>query len=552
MVSEYGVKMVEKQSIIEIVDGSEELPSDARRKILRISALTDDDKDRVKELMNKLDLLISKSDETQTLNSIIELKGKLTQIMIYVSKLEEKIDMIPMDKSTHKIEYVKDEIKDDIAVLSNELQSSKRSFLTKLEELKESVSDVGIDMAAIDDINATVSDIKEDMKTAVSESLSSTGYDIKTSMSDISDNIKDSVSLVGGDIKTSMLEMREDFRQSLSEISTRFYEIEASINNKIGEIKDFLQQGSDNIEQTLSTLYVIRDVINKSNDNIELSVENLRNITSNVNEKVDSLSNFVENVDSARIQLEENVNAMHATRSDVHDFVTNVDKKTDDVLNVVYGKVGELGTVKEALKKNVAKLTKSAKNIAGTSTKLEDSITLLDDLKSSHKKAEKDMKNAAKGVTKTARDIRQNDKDIKKTLTSMKTIERESRKKEAINRDLTKELKRFNIHLSKLDEAEFFYRILMIKKRIKQYKRLPRWAIERRDLLFKSIVLFEDELVDLSVIYALTKGDANHAGLKRMTGFGESALRRSLKKLLDEGRIGKYRKGRSVFYTIIV
>lgn len=542
--------MAEKEEIIEIVADPEEIPTDVKKRVLRINALTRDDKQRVEQLMDKLDSLISKVDDTQVLNNIIELKGKLTQIMVYMSKLEEKIDMIPMDKSAQRIEFVKDEIRDDISILSDEIQSTKRAFLSKIEELKSSVAGVGI--SGIDEINAAVTEMKVDVKSSVNDSLSEAGYDIRTSVSDISDNIKDSVSAISGDIKTSMMGMKEDFRQSVSDISERFYEIEAGINSRVSEIKEFLQAGSDNIDKTLTTLYVIRDVINKSNENIEISVENLGNMTASINDRLDSLSNFVESVDSARLQLEENAKAMQVVKNDVNGFVTSLDKKTDDILNVVYGKVGELGAVKNELKSGVSNLNKSAKNITSTGAKLEDSITLLDDLKSSHKKAEKDMKNAAKRITKTARDIRQNDRDIKKTLGIMKKIEKEAVKQETINREVAKELKRFNIHLSKLDEAEFIYRVMEIKKRIRKYKRLPRWAAERRDLLLKSVFLFEEELVDISVVYALTKGDASFSGLKRLTGISDSLLRKSLKRLASEGRIRKYKKGSFVVYTIVI
>jgi len=530
--------MVDKEHIIEIVSDPEELPTDVKKRFYRISALTDGDKERIAGLMNKLDELLSKADDTQVINSIVDLKAKLTQISIYMSRLEEKIDAIPLDRSSQKIDYAKDEIKDYLAILSDEIQATKKSFLSKLEELR-------LSMGVFD--SSAFYDVRNEIKAAISDA----GNKIKESAKEVGDDIRTDVSDIVEGARTSLSNINENFKQSVSDISTRFYEIETSISNKIETLKTVMGQSSENIDNTLTALYVIRDVINKSSENIEGFADNLRDVSLAVSKKLDNLSDFVVSVDSAREQLETNVKSLEETRSDIVDFVKNVDKKTDDVLNVVISKATELGKLKDSIKEDAQILDKNVKDMAGTNAKLQDNMTLLDDLRTTHKKIEKEIKGAGKKISKVTKSMNDNDASLKKTIGSLKATERAARKKELINSQVLNELKRFNIHLSKLDEAEFFFRILEIKKRLKKYKRLPRWAADRRNTLLKSIVLFELEITDITVIYALLKADASFSELRKITGISEKNLKASLNKLIEEKRVRKYRKGRFFAYSII-
>jgi chromosome segregation ATPase len=550
-----GVKMSDKETVIEVITSDEELPTDVRKRVFRISSFTEEDKNRILSLMNKIDALLSKADDTQMINNIIELKGKLTQIMLYVSRLEEKIDALPVGKESQKIDYMKDELKDYMAVLSDEIQASKRSFLSKLEELKQSFSGIPLE-DQINEINTSLSAIKsvirDNIKDDIKDSVSDIEYDIKTTVSDMGEDIKLTVSDAVEKQNAAIYDIKEDLKQHVLDISTRFYELDTSLSNKIEIIKNFVEQGSENIDKTLTTLYIIRDVINKSNENIDVSVENLKDVSVNLSAKLDNVSGFVDTVNSTREKLEDNVDALKTTRNDVADLVSKMDKKTDDVLNVVYSKVADLGTIKDELKTSATDLKKGIKNSADINVKLEDNMVLLDDLRSVQKRNEKSLKNTAKKVNKTVKDLKQNDKDLKKSLNSIKIIESEARKKELINKEVMNELKRFNIRLSKLDEAEFLFRIFTIKKQLKKYKKLPKWAAERRALLLKSVLLFEDEIADISIIYALLKGDASYTNLKRITGVRDHQLRSRLKRLIEEKRVKTYKKGRFTIYSIVV
>lgn len=530
--------MSDDNTLIEVVTVDEELPTDVKSRILRICTISDDYMNKLEEVSRKLDNFISKyntpapKDDTQIINSVIDLKSKLTQIMLYISKIEEKIDSLPSDNEDMSV--VRDDIESYANALSSEIIST-RDFIAKRIEFSKPQENGKIDYVR-DDI--------ENYTNKISHDISATKEAIESKLSDLEKTVYNTVS---DDIVVSA-----DMKKTLNELSTRLFEVETSINNKVNEIKSFVKQNVESIDNNLTSVYTIRDVISKIGENIDVSADKMQNTSAQISEKLEILSSFTDNVSSVNDKINENIDSLNAVKKEISNMVTDINRKTDDTLNVVYSKVADLDYINTDLKNSTGAFGENVKNLEETKTKLEDNLNLIDDIRLNQKKTEKHLKGIVTKVGKNAKDFIKANTDIKKSTAVLKVIEKEYKKKETINKDLLTEVKKFNAHMSKMGHAEFYYKILEMKKRVKKYKRLPAWATEKKLRIINEIVIFENELNDLSIIYTLIKGDTSFTELKKVTGIGDKLLKSSLNRMITEQRIKKYKKGRFYLYTLSV
>jgi chromosome segregation ATPase len=525
--------MSEDNTLIEVVTIDEELPSDVKKRVLRINAMSDDDRIKIADLINKLNIMLADRDDSHVVNSIVDLKAKLTQIMLYIAKLEEKIDAIPVDTNVEDVDYIRNDLESYANTLLTEIRSA-REIISKKIEYSKPEGDEKIDYVR-DDLQNLSNNVSEDIKGMKNEITTKIDNLDKTLYTTISDDIVVSA----------------EMNKTLNELSTRLFEVETSINNKVDEIKSFVRQSSEAVDNTLTSMYTIRDVMNKSAEMIDLSSESMKNASAGIAEKLDNLSSFSDNVTGLGQKIEGNIKSLEETQTKINEMVVGINRKTDDTLNVVYSKVADLDYINTDLKNSVGILNENTKGIVDAKTKLEDNLNVLDDIKSKQKKTEKSLTTTITKIGKNSKEIVKGNTEIKKSATLLKNVEREYKKKETLNRELLNEMKRFNTNLSKLGEAEFYYRILEMKKRVKKYKRLPAWATERKLRIINEMVIFENDLNDLTVIYTLLKGDASFTELKKVTGIGDKFLKNSLNRLTAENRIKKFKKGRFFFYMTV-
>lgn len=526
--------MSEDNTLIEVVTINEELPSDVKKKVLRINAMSDDDRIKIADLINKLNVMLADRDDSHVVNSIVDLKTKLTQIMLYIAKLEEKIDAIPVDTNVEDVDYIRNDLESYANTLLTEIRSAREILSKKIEYSKPDEGIEKIDYVR-DDLQNLSNNVSEDIKDMKDELTAKIDNLDKTLYTTISDDI-----VVSAEMK-----------KTLNELSTRLFEVETSINNKVDEIKSFVRQSSEAVDNTLTSMYTIRDVMNKSAEMIDSSSENMKNASAGISEKLDNLSMFSENITGLGQKIDGNIKSLEETQVKINDMVVDINRKTDDTLNVVYSKVADLDYINTDLKNSVGILNENTKGLVDAKTKLEDNLNVLDDIKSKQKKTEKSITSTITKINKNSKEIVKGNTEIRKSAILLKNVEREYKKKETLNRELLNEMKKFNTHLSKVGEAEFYYRILEMKKRVKKYKRLPAWATERKLRIINEMVIFENDLNDLTVIYTLLKGDASFTELKKVTGIGDKLLKSSLNRLTAENRIKKFKKGRFFFYMIV-
>lgn len=299
-------------------------------------------------------------------------------------------------------------------------------------------------------------------------------------------------------------------------------------NARIDKLRDAIETRLDDVEAT-------RNAIESASAAIELHSDSLPSFASSAERSAELLASAEPRIQAAVSTMQEASRNTSELTKTLIDTANAIDRRTDDILNVMLSKAREVGASTERMSAVVKQNEKIGES--------------LEDLVASSKEHIQSIENAAISVADLHSDISGARKNISKATSSLKKASSRIVTRDLAEKQLVPELKKLNAHLAKYDEVETLVRITDARKRLRR-ARLPKTLAAKRKTLERSLLSIEDEMADILIITSLRRMKMNVTSLKQATGIPDARLRARLKKLLAGGIVAKERLGRYFVYAL--
>ncbi|MBI4170984.1 MAG: hypothetical protein HY514_04765 [Candidatus Aenigmarchaeota archaeon] len=282
-----------------------------------------------------------------------------------------------------------------------------------------------------------------------------------------------------------------------SQLDAKFEDLDA-IKDEMSEAVYSINKNAPLMEKAAADILDIHSLVSTSAERLERSADDLRSMAQQSEDFIATQKSISSELKTATDTAERTMKAMQSVESQLDGTARAVDRKTDDILNVLLRKVNDLENINTAIEKNSGGILSAANKLENIVDKL-DALPQVKSIKRGRKRKRKSVTAVAKSRTAAT---------LKKL--PMKRAKRRRRRK-------TRRAKKA---------------VALVKKR-------PAKALKR----------LEDEALDLLIFNSLKNVRMTIDSLAEATNVNETRLRKRLKTLIAEDKIKKERQGRYVFYS---
>lgn len=506
-----------------VIQDSEELPTGTGRKIkvLEMPVFDVDDKKRIEKVLEKVDRLsemVAKTD-TSFLNDINDKITRLARMVAErdsasLNEINDSISRLARAVAERDASYAA-ELRDSMGRLFAAISESRNGTL---EEVHESVGKLLKSVAEAPDVQI-LSEIKDSLA-SVASSLQVNDEKIVTFLGRTVENIENTTKMLS-DIAATITLVSERLNALETRTDEKLYVLDSTINYLKGVLIDAtakINESAEGNDRKLSAL--VENMNEKFDAHMAILNSRLENMSLQVIEPLNDMSLRLDNMKANGEKLEK-----------LRDDVSDIKKRTesfDSVSADLESKIEEMKALSDRygiMVDNISTFNETVEKGAKNAGKKMD--TAAKSFATKMKAAEKNTAKLEKSLKKTLDDVRKKDTEIKGLLT---------------------DVRRVNLYLSRLDDAEFLLRIIDAKKKMSAKLRVP---VAERRRISKSLEIIEDDILDLSIIALVRKKKMNFVMIQKTLGVSEAKVRQRIKKLVADGRVKKERLGRYFVYSVV-
>lgn len=582
---------------VAILLNGEELPTNEKIRYLTVEILSQEERDRIKDLQEKIEKLLE-SGAIQP-----EVASRLDLVFASLEKIAERVDEM---KRPYDLDIVIDDVKHKLSEMTAELDRVSSGVSKKLDS---SLQRYDAKTDAITDTVSSIAYIKNDMQAALS-GMESYGKIMESRLTALTDSLRNF--LAGferkiedlGRVSGSLEVMKEEVEMGIGDAANRLQsqiDTFSSDVSGLGEAKNDFVALQDSAKETNIKLAILID-------SVEQKVFELTELFSNVENIASFMKEFIEHAEERSIKLDNMLSDFDAFRDRLNEEVKKildlVDERTATVgvaamelsslRSQLDAKFEDLDAIKDemseaaySINKNAPLMEKAAADILDihslVSTSAERLERSADDLRSMAQQSEDfistqkfisaELKTATDTAERTMNTMRSLESQLEETSRAvdrktddiLNVLFRKVNELENINTSIEKNSAEIHSAAAKLEnivdklatspQIKSLARARTRKKRAGRKRRRrvkrPRKAnvalVKKRPA--KALKKLEDDALDLLIFNSLKNIRMTIDSLAGATNVNEARLRKRLKTLITEDKIKKERQGRYVFYS---
>lgn len=582
---------------VAILLNGEELPTNEKIRYLTVEILSQEERDRIKDLQEKIEKLLE-SGAIQP-----EVASRLDLVFASLEKIAERVDEM---KRPYDLDIVIDDVKHKLSEMTAELDRVSSGVSKKLDS---SLQRYDAKTDAITDTVSSIAYIKNDMQAALS-GMESYGKIMESRLTALTDSLRNF--LTGferkiedlGRVSGSLEVMKEEVEMGIGDAANRLQsqiDTFSSDVSGLGEAKNDFVALQDSAKETNIKLAILID-------SVEQKVFELTELFSNVENIASFMKEFIEHAEERSIKLDNMLSDFDAFRDRLNEEVKKildlVDERTaavgvaamelSSLRSQLDAKFEDLDAIKDemseaaySINKNAPLMEKAAADILDihslVSTSAERLERSADDLRSMAQQSEDfistqkfisaELKTATDTAERTMNTMRSLESQLEETSRAvdrktddiLNVLFRKVNELENINTSIEKNSAEIHSAAAKLEnivdklatspQIKSLARARTRKKRAGRKRRRrvkrPRKAnvalVKKRPA--KALKKLEDDALDLLIFNSLKNIRMTIDSLAGATNVNEARLRKRLKTLITEDKIKKERQGRYVFYS---
>ncbi len=475
-----------------------DLESHSQNMDSRLGSLSENMKNFISAFDKKLDDLGRISASLDVLKEEVEmsvgdaaakLQSQSNQLSSAVSEISAaKAEFVPLQNSIKeaniKLSILIDSVEQKVFELS--------AVFDNVEKIEKGIE------SQTDSMKNIVSFLREFIEHAEEKSirLDNTLVDFAAFTDRMNEEMKKALELI--DERSGMLEIAARELSGLrSQMDAKFEDLE-SIKAELSEAVYSLNRNAPLMEKAAADMLDVRSLVSGSADRLEASAGELEKMAQQSGDFLAAQRSAASELKSAAAAAEKAMKSLKEIQEDLKETSKSVDRKTDDILNVLMRKVSELSKVNETIEKNSSSMISAA----ATLERMVDKISAMPQVKAIRPSARK------------------------------KARPRKKAKPKARSRVVGAGVAR------------------RTKPRPRKARRTKRIAVRRRRARKPARnIRAENEALDLLILNTLKNVSMNMTMLEEATNTREIRLRKRLSILVARGVVGREKRGRAVFYT---
>lgn len=336
---------------------------------------------KVSDIAREIEAIPSFSDKVDSYMEKIESKsGSINGIISSLDLVKDDIQSAVSDLR-HNIESSQNSLADFMAILSNKLDNIEKTSVNEIREELINNENNRIEIkTSIEALRKEISVLAGKIENV--DTKTNSFEDIKEQIADLGKDIRDKINTTLNTVKT---ELKETNNELLLQKNDALQDIENRMNESLGHIKDYMNRNAERMDENagkqtaLETTLKDISSIHSQIDSRFNSIESMRAVIDEAAARISSSTPLLESISSkleTATKESANLLAAHKTASDavesaakaieedMKEAAKHVDRKTDDILNVLMNRITRLESIIEKLEKTYASETSRLENIS--------------------------------------------------------------------------------------------------------------------------------------------------------------------------------------------